>query len=152
MKSRTVIIGIGNPWRRDDGVGWAVAEAVGHRLGPVVEVVESDGEPTRLLDAWAGIDVAVVVDAVRGDGAPGKIHVWADTPELPSAPRSTGSHALGLADAVALGRALHRLPKRLIVIGVEAHETSPGHGLSSAVAGAVEEAVDVIATIVASRR
>ena len=152
MTSRAVIIGVGNPWRRDDGIGWAVAEAVGQRLGPAVEVVESDGEPTRLRDAWAGVDVAVVVDAVRGGGVPGKIHVWADTPELPSAPPSTGSHALGLADAIALGRALDRLPTRLIVVGVEAHETSPGHGLSSAVAGAVEEAVDLIATIVASRR
>jgi hydrogenase maturation protease len=152
VTSRAVIIGVGNPWRRDDGIGWAVAEAVGRRLGPTVEVVESDGEPSRLLDAWAGIDVAVVVDAVRGGGAPGKIHVWADDSELPNAPPSTGSHALGLADAVALGRALHRLPKRLIVVGVEAHETTPGRGLSSAVAGAVEEAVDVIATLVAGRR
>ena len=151
MRSRIVIIGVGNPWRRDDGIGWAVAEAVGHRLGPAVEVVESDGEPTRLLDAWAGIDVAVVVDAVRGGGAPGKIHVWTDDSELPGTSPSTGSHALGLADAVALGRALHRLPKRLIVVGVEAHDTTPGHGLSSAVAGAVEEAVDVIATLVGSR-
>jgi hydrogenase maturation protease len=149
MRSRVAIIGVGNPWRRDDGVGLAVAEAVGRRLGPAVDVVESDGEPTQLMDAWSGLDLAVVVDAVCSGGAPGRIHVWADDPELAISSPPTGSHALGLADAIALGRALGRLPTRMIVVGVEAHETAPGHGLSSAVADAVEKVVDVIATMVA---
>ena len=151
VRSRVVIIGVGNPWRGDDGVGWAVAEAVGRRLGPTVDVVESDGEPTRLLDTWTGLDVAVVVDAVCSGEAPGKIHVWADDPELATSSPSSGSHALGLADAIALGRALGRLPTRMIVVGVETHETAPGHGLSPAVADAVEKVVDVIATMVAEQ-
>jgi hydrogenase maturation protease len=90
----------------------------------------------------------VVVDAVSTGAAPGNVHVWADEPVLARASHSTGSHALGLADAIALGRALHRLPTRLVVVGVEADEITPGHGLSSAVADAVEEAVDVIANVI----
>ena len=148
MTTRVVIIGVGNSWRGDDGVGWAVAEAAGRRLCSAVEVVESDGEPSRLIDAWADADLAVVVDAVRGDAPPGTVHVWADPPEGVRASPSAGSHALGLADAVALGRALHRLPTRLVVVGVEAHDTTPGHGLSSPVADAVENAVDVIARVI----
>lgn len=148
MRSGVVVIGVGNPSRRDDGVGWVVVEAVGRRLGKAVDIVESDAEPSRLLDAWADFDLAVVVDAVRSGAAPGKVHVWADEPEQIRATPSTGSHSLGLADAIALGHALDRLPARLIVVGIEAQETAPGHGLSSAVAGAVDNAVDVIATIV----
>jgi hydrogenase maturation protease len=152
VSPRVVVIGVGNPWRRDDGVGWVVAEAARRRLGNAVDVVESDGEPSRLLDAWAGFDLAVVVDAVCGGAAPGTVHVWADEPDVARASSSTGSHALGVAEAIALGNALDRLPARLIVVGVEAAETTPGHGLSSAVAGAVEEAVDVIANAFSSER
>jgi hydrogenase maturation protease len=57
---------------------------------------------------------------------------------------TVGTHALGLAEAIALGRALERLPARLVVVGVEASETDSGHGLSPAVAGAVDEVIDVI--------
>ncbi len=130
MTSGVAVIGVGNPWRRDDGVGWAVAAAAGRRLGKVVDVVECDGEPSRLLDAWCELDVAVVVDAVRSGASPGTVHVWDDVPDLPVASSVTGSHALGIADAVALGRALDRLPTRLIVIGIEVDDTSSGQGLS----------------------
>jgi hydrogenase maturation protease len=152
VRSGVVVIGVGNPWRRDDGVGLVVAEATRRRLGHAVDVVESDGEPSRLIDAWADFDLAVVVDAVCSGAAPGTVHVWTDEPALARGSRSTGSHSLGLTDAIALGRALHRLPTRLIVVGVEADETTPGHGLSSAVVGAVQEAVDVIANVVVGER
>jgi hydrogenase maturation protease len=79
-----------------------------------------------------------------GGAAPGTIHVWVDVPGPTRCSSSTGSHALGLADAVALGIALDQLPARLIIVGIEASWTTPGHGLSSAVADAVERVVDLI--------
>ncbi len=150
MRTRVVVIGVGNPWRRDDGVGWAVADAARPRLPSAVAVVESDGEASRLLDAWADHDLAVVVDAVCSGAPPGTIHVWDGDAEVARASRTAGTHALGLADAIALGRALERLPARLVVVGVEASETATGHGLSPAVAGAVDRVVDVIDRVVAA--
>jgi hydrogenase maturation protease len=148
VRSGVALIGVGNSWRRDDGVGWVVAEAAGRRLQHVVDVVESDGEPGRLLDAWRDRDMAVIVDAVRSGSAPGAIHVWANDADVPAAARSASSHGAGIADAVALGRALRRLPSRLIVVGIEVHDTSSGQGLSTVVAGVVDEAVDLITRMV----
>ena len=151
MTTSVVVIGVGNPWRRDDGVGWAVADAARRRLRPAVTVLESDGEASRLLDAWADHDLAVVVDAVCSGAAPGTIHVWDRDAEMaPTAPPA-GTHTLGLAEAIALGRALERLPARLVVVGVEASDTTAGHGLSPAVADAVNEVIDVIDQVVAER-
>jgi hydrogenase maturation protease len=144
-----VVIGIGNPWRRDDGVGWAVADAARRRLRSAITILESDGEASRLLDAWADHDLAVVVDAVCSGATPGTIHVWDDDAEMAPTARPAGTHVLGLAEAIALGRALERLPARLVVVGVEASETAAGHGLSPAVAGAVDQVVDVIDQVVA---
>jgi len=48
------------------------------------------------------------------------------------------SHGFGLDDAVGLGRALDRMPGRLIVHAVEAGDLSQGTGLSPAVAAVID--------------
>jgi hydrogenase maturation protease len=148
MRSSVVVIGVGNPLRRDDGVGWAVADAARRQLPPEVAIVESDGEASRLLDAWTDHDLAVVVDAVCSGAEPGTIHVWDGNAEIAHGAPPAGTHALGLAAATALGRALERLPARLVIVGVEASETGPGHGLSPSVAGAIDGVIDVIERVV----
>ncbi len=93
VMTRPLLVGIGNPWRGDDGIGWAVAEAAGRRLGDAVDVVCCDGEPTRLLDAWADADFAVVVDAARTGAAPGTLHLWTEGLPTRSVSSAGGSHA-----------------------------------------------------------
>ena len=142
-----MVIGVGNPYRRDDGVGWVVAEAAGRRLGRQVQVRQSDGETARLLDAWADAAVAVVIDAMHSGAEPGTIRM-VEPGEVPVPPLSLGTHALGIAHAVAVARALDRLPQRLVVVGIEADDTGFGDGLSPRVAAAVARAVDLIARCV----
>ncbi len=61
-----------------------------------------------------------------------------------------GTHALGLAAAVELSRALGRLPRSLVVVGVEVDATqataAQGPGLSAEVSAAVAPAVDAVLT------
>jgi hydrogenase maturation protease len=132
-----VVIGVGNPYRRDDAVGLVVAETVARRG---LRAVQSDGEPAGLLLAWEGADLAVIVDAVVCEPAtPGRIH---RTLTLPAARGGTSSHGLGIPDAVALATALDRMPRRLVVYAVEAGDVSLGVGLSDPVAHAVPWLVD----------
>ena len=70
-----MVIGVGNEYRRDDGAGLAVVTSLRDRVPPGVELVLTDGEPTRLIEAWTGAALAVVVDAVRADPPrPGRMH------------------------------------------------------------------------------
>ncbi len=64
-----VVIGVGNTHRRDDGVGPAVAAEVAADCPAGVRVVTCAVEPTAILDAWDGADLAVVIDAAGGDDA-----------------------------------------------------------------------------------
>lgn len=140
---RVVVIGVGNPFRRDDGVGPAVVHRLRRRHLPGVALVESDGEPTQLLDLWADVDLAIVVDAVRlAQPVPGRIH--RRSLRHPSTPRMTfaNSHSIDLGEAVALAAALDRLPPALRLYAVEAADTSVGVGLSPAVAVAATELVE----------
>ncbi|GAB1692672.1 hydrogenase maturation protease [Krasilnikovia sp. M28-CT-15] len=142
--ARRVVIGIGNEYRRDDGFGPAVLVRLAE-LRPDdpglagVDLVASDGEPTRLLDLWTGADLAVIVDAIR-DGYDHGGHRYElaldDLTGLPDTPG--GSHDVSLGGTVELARALGRLPRRLVVLAVGAREFGFGPGLSPEVAAAVE--------------
>lgn len=139
-----VVIGIGNQLRRDDGIGPAVAAEVQRREIPGVRVVTSHGEPTGLLDAWAGARLAVVIDAVICEPAtPGQWHRITAV-ELPPPTGTAATHGFGVAEAVELGRVLDRMPQQLIIYAVEVLDTSIGLGLSASLAATVPVLVDAV--------
>jgi hydrogenase maturation protease len=154
-RGRVVVIGIGNRWRSDDGVGPAVAAAVRrHRFGDgTVDVLELDGDAARLVDAWAGADLAVVVDAVRSGAPAGTVRRYAGDPvEMPAGAAPASSHGLGLREAIGLGRAVGRMPERFVVIAVEGATFADGTGLSPAVGAAVPRAARLVIDEVGARR
>ena len=145
-----IVIGLGNTYAHDDGIGHAVATALSTEAPAGVGVVELDGEPARVIEAWDGSPLAIVVDAACSGLAPGTVMrlegldlegrgVGASA----SGPRSS-SHALGVVEAVELGRVLGRLPARLVVFAVEGAEFGPGPGLSATVAASVPEVVSAV--------
>ena len=137
-----VLIGVGNPLRGDDGAGPAVARLARQSAPAGVEVLEHDGEPASLLEAWSAASVAVVVDAVRSGAPPGTIRrVDATAHPLP-APGGASTHGIGVAEAVELARALGRLPQRLVVLCVEGEDFATGEALTPAVRRALAPAAE----------
>jgi len=116
-----LLLGMGNPLRGDDAAGLLVARALRERGPAGWDVLELEGEPVDLIAAWEGAELALVADAVAPAGEPGRVHCFdaAEGP-LPAALAGASTHALGLAEAVELARALERLPGRLLVCGIEA--------------------------------
>ena len=133
-----VVIGIGNEFRRDDGAGPAVIGQLRDQVPAGVKLVITDGEPTRLIEAWTGAVLAVVVDAVRAEPPhPGQVHRFVVDRPGAGVARPASSHGFGLDDAIALALALDRMPGRLIVHAIEAADLTQGTGLTQAVATAV---------------
>lgn len=145
MTQRLVVLGIGNEYRRDDGVGIAVAKALEGRVPPGVLVLECEQEPTRLIDAWDGAEAALVVDAVGSGAEPGTLHRFdAGEGPIPAGVFRSSTHAFGVGDAIELARALGRLPLRVVVYGVEGGEFAAGTGLSPAVDAAVARTAEAV--------
>lgn len=143
MNGECVVIGIGNTYRRDDGVGHVVADEFAKCRLPGVRVVTAAGEPGEVLDAWSGVPLAVVVDAAVGEGlAPGAIQRW--TPADIDAPVGVSSHAFGLGQTFALAEALGQVPGTLIVLSIGVADVGHGVGLTPDVAAAVPVVVDAI--------
>jgi len=142
---RAAVIGIGNPYRRDDGIGPALVAALERLRPPGVSLTVADGEPSQLLDAWSGAPLAVVVDAVLCEvPAPGRIHRTALGPVVAGAVvagsrAAASTHGLGIPDAIRLAEVLGQAPGRLVVMAVEAADIGFGLGLSPAVAACLPE-------------
>ena len=146
----TLVVGLGDADRGDDGVGVVVAHRLAARGADGIEVAVHH-DPASLLDLWAGRDRVVVVDAVRSGAPAGTVHrllLGAGREPLPASAWAAtgrgGTHALGLATAVELARALHRLPTHLVVLGVEAASFGHGEPLSAPVAAAVPAVVEQV--------
>jgi hydrogenase maturation protease len=141
-----VVIGVGNRWRRDDAAGPEVIDALRERVNDAVALVESDGEPTRLLDAFALAPQVVMVDAVVTGAEPGTIHRFTNE-ELPAQMGiGQSSHLVQLFETIELGRLLDRLANGLVLIGIEATDFDNGEGMTDAVAAGVTAAVDAVMT------
>jgi hydrogenase maturation protease len=143
MNGDVLVIGVGNDFRRDDGVGLAVAAEIARRRLPGVRVMTAIGDQASILEAWSGVPLAVAVDAAMGEGAtPGRIRRW--TPGDDDRPAVVSSHALGLQQTYALGQAIGQIPGKLVVFTVDIEDISHGLTLTPAVAAAVPAAVEEV--------
>jgi hydrogenase maturation protease len=140
-----VVIGVGNALRGDDAVGLAVAGRLRGLVPAGVEVLEVEQEPSRLLDAWDEAELALVIDAAQSGAEPGSVHRYdASADRVPARVFRSSTHAFGVGDAVELGRALGRLPARVVVFGIEGAGFAAGSGLSEPVAGKVDDVAEAV--------
>jgi len=136
-----VVIGVGSEYRSDDSIGLVVVRDLARLALPGVRTVEGISDGIDLINTWESADAAIVVDGTRSGAAPGTILRFdAITDQIPEEVFSSCStHAFSITQAVALARMLDRLPRMLIVYGVEAGSIIRGVGLTSDVAAVLPE-------------
>lgn len=135
---RILVIGVGNPYRRDDGVGPHLAQAIRKHGPPCVHAIEHSGEGASLMELWRNEDAVYLFDAVSSGGVPGSItHFDALGHSLPTDFFNYSTHAFSVAEAIEMARVLGSLPSMLRVYGIEGSNFNTGQGLSAPVAGAV---------------
>ncbi len=119
--STSRIIGVGSPFGADR-LGWEVAEQLRSgrllAMAPPPEILCCDRPGPRLLELLAGVDFAIILDAMSAGLAPGAVRCL-EARALEREEAQFSSHGLGLATTLALGQALGQLPPRLYVLGIE---------------------------------
>jgi hydrogenase maturation protease len=152
---RTLIIGFGNVYRRDDGVGYVVLNAVRERLGRAPLGVDDDGfddlghEVDTLLlhqlvpelaETVAPYDRVVFVDAHVGH-VPDAIY----EEELDACYRpATVTHTLHPCSVLALCGELHAHAPQGTLLSIRGYDYEFGEGLSDETAALVPQATDRI--------
>ena len=103
--ARRLIVGLGNPYYGDDAVGCVAARMVHERVGAAADFTELSASTFGVVEACAGYDEAVIIDA------------WVDERTAGSAPAL--AHTATLDQAVRLARRMGmRLPRRIRVFGI----------------------------------
>jgi hydrogenase maturation protease len=142
---RSIIIGIGNSFRGDDGAGLVAARMLRERALRDTVVLESDGDPASLIEAWTGADAAFIIDAVSSGAAPGSLHVIdARRKTLDGDLFRHSTHAFGVAEAVEISRTLETIPPVFWVYGIEGRDFRPGSTMSPEAIQGVAKAVEAL--------
>jgi len=143
---RCLILGLGNPLRGDDGVGpRVVAERLRRGLPDGVAAVDGGTGGLDLLHLLEGWERAVIVDAAELGRKPGEFLRF--TPEeahLVGSLASLSSHNAGLADALALARALGKTLPDIVIYGVQPERMDWEEGLSPALEAVLPQIVTAI--------
>jgi hydrogenase maturation protease len=140
-----VVLGVGNAYRRDDGVGVFVARRVSREVGDAVAICDDIRDSADLIENWADAGMAYVVDAVSSGARPGTIfQLEVGNQPIPESLFHYSTHNLSISEAIELGRAIGRLPARLVICGIEGANFDMGTGLSPEVQEAAEWVVRLI--------
>jgi len=132
--ARILIVGVGNPLRSDDGLGWHVARELSREvLDDEIHVIATQQLTPEISDFASHAQQVLFIDAAHG-GKPGTFKCERI---MPSAAPSRHSHDLSPAGILQLAQELYGRcpPAYLLTIAGESFAT--GDALSAAVAASV---------------
>ncbi len=133
-QTNTLVVGLGNIYRHDDGVGIIVARQIQGRILPGVSVFEDNCYGLALLETWQARTTVILIDATTSGGPPGTIHrINARKQQIPRGSFRCSSHGFSVSEAIELAGTLNQLPPRLLVFGIEGKDFTTGIGLSDEV-------------------
>lgn len=118
---KTLILGLGNSIRCDDGLGNRVAQVLEAKVrASEITAMEANADGLALLDLLPGYDRAIIIDAIETpQGTPGQIYRL-DKQELISYDYAPTTHNVGIGTALQLGTKLGiPLPEEIIIFAVE---------------------------------
>jgi hydrogenase maturation protease len=137
----TLILGLGNPLRADDGFGWRLAERLAEAELPEGALVYAYHQLTpELAELLRGVALVIFLDVEIGV-PPGVVR---SLPVTPAIGAETFSHQLNPAALLALTRQLYGQAPAAYAVSVGAAELGYGTALSDTVEAALPEALEAV--------
>ncbi len=147
MKRNTVIIGLGNLYMRDEGIGVRVADALASRadLPGHVDVLDLGSGGLSVLHAISGRRRAVLVDCAFMDEAPGTWRRFspADVRNRKLSMRYS-LHEGDVMQTLELARQLGECPEEVRIIGIQPESIEPGEDLTAALQNRFEDYLQAV--------
>lgn len=136
------VLGIGSPFG-DDQLGWEVVKLLEKcpNLNPFVpsqlQLICCDRPGMYLLELMRNASTVFLIDAVKTGGVRGTLHRFKNQ-EIEAVNSPLSSHALGVAYAIKMGRALDDLPLNVILYGIEISDINYQSRLSKTITQAIK--------------
>ncbi len=148
MSTGVLIAGLGRPCHGDDAAGLLIAQELGRRLGPPVEVVTDQTGGWEVINSLAGHSLLVIVDAaLRAPGfEPGNVKrlVYPRDASAIMKRSDRDTHALSIDAVLRLGQVVDRLPPEAWIYAVAGQHFGPELDLSPAVMRGLGHVVETV--------
>ena len=153
MKKRIkiLVIGIGNEFRCDDAIGIITARMLRDKKTVNTDVAENNGDGALLIEQWQGYDKVILIDAVKLNNNPGRVHVIdANNNSLPKDISLDSSHLFNIPEAIETARVLKRLPGKMTIYGIEGKNFAAGTEITKEVSEASGEVISKVLNEISS--
>ncbi|MDF2568532.1 MAG: hybD 1 [Sporomusa sp.] len=139
---KTVVLGVGNILMQDEGFGVRVVEELTRRytFTDNVQVLDGGTLGMELLRFISGANRLLIIDAVNGDGAPGKLYQFANEEVKAYFKHKVSMHELGIQDVLAALELIEQPISDIVVIGIQPAVIDVGLELSEVVQPGVDKA------------
>jgi len=150
METRSVnilVLGVGNLLLQDEGAGVRALEMFQRKYETPegIECLDGGTSGMELLHHIDGRDRLIILDVVKGEGRPGTV-VRLEADEVPALFRKRISpHQLGLSDLLAAASFSGKMPRELVLLGIEPKAFDTGLEMSEEVAESMETVADMVA-------
>lgn len=156
-KKETLILGVGNPLRRDDGIGSKVIRLLKqnrankksrYKLSADIDLLDGGSDGLGLIEYLKEYKKVIIIDAVEMKLAPGTIRVFTPREAVMTIKTdSLSTHGFGIAELIKLAKELDINPE-LIIVGVQPEDVSFGEKLSYSVASVLDKLIKIILKII----
>ena len=116
-----VVLGLGNILMQDEGAGVHLVRRLEERykFEPEIEIVDGGTSGLDLLPFFGSDKCLLICDAVNFNKAPGSIGIIENEAILTQLNPKTSLHHLGLADVISVSTLLDKLPRKMVLLGIQ---------------------------------
>lgn len=144
-ENSTLVLGVGNPFRRDDGIGPAVIACLqsDERLKDV-DVLDGGIDGFALMDYMQGYQKVLIVDAVNMGAHPGEFRLFSPQEAVLSITADAlSTHGFGVAEVIALMDKLD-MQVDMRILGIQAKDVTFGEGFSPEISARLDDILELV--------
>ncbi len=141
---RILVLGYGNPSRRDDGVGWCVVEELARRQLTGIELLTAHQLEVDHAETVSNFEAVIFVDAATTESS----EAIAQADVTPCVRSHAVAHYLTPGDVLALCKVLYDRQPRGILFSIRGHDFNFGTEFSPETTAAATEAAERIARLI----
>jgi len=144
-ENSTLVLGVGNPFRRDDGVGPAViARLQSDERLKGVDVLDGGIDGLALMDYMQGYQKVLIVDAVNMGANPGEFRLFSpQEATLSITADALSTHGFGVAEVIALMDKLD-IQVDMRILGIQAKDVTFGEGFSPEISARLDDILELV--------
>ncbi|MBT3260910.1 hydrogenase maturation protease [bacterium] len=142
--NKVLIIGVGNPYRKDDGIGPYIIKLLQTQKEIEADLLDGGTDGLTLIDYIKEYTQVILIDAVNMGKPAGEIVCFSPAEvQLKIKNDSLSTHGFGLAEVLKLVKELD-IKTKIQIIGIQPQDISFGEGLSKVINDKISEVIKII--------